>query len=239
MVAMSSHPRIPRSGDQAQDRRAARDDEPTRVVPLHHSGVQLTAKRDEHAGDHVPPVPDPQAYAAPFSLPPSSRETRTGRYHVQGPEHGTTDVLSSHPPPRRSGVQRSNPDSGADTYYAAAEVLMRRGDYRAAVLAAQKAMKVQRPQPHQQALYAWLLYQREGGAGAARVHVWDHVDRALASDSTCAVAHCVRGLLLQRANRASEARVHLEHAQRLAAEQRSEHAAALLELDQDRRLQKA
>ena len=113
---------------------------------------------------------------------------------------------------------------------------MRRGDYRAAVLAAQKAMKVQRPQPHQQALYAWLLYQREGGAGAARVYVWDHVDRALASDSTCAVAHCIRGLLLQRANRGSEARMHLERAQRLAMEQRSEQAAALLELDQHRQL---
>jgi tetratricopeptide (TPR) repeat protein len=236
---MSSRQRIPRTGDPAQDRRAARDDEPTRVAPLHYSGVQLTAKRDECAADHAPPVPDRQTHAAPFSLPPSSREPRIGRYHVQVPEHGATDVLSSHPPPRRSGVQRSNPDSSADTYYAAAEVLMRRGDYRAAVLAAQRAMKVQRPQPHQQALYAWLLYQRDGGAGAARVHVWDHVDRALASDSTCAIAHCIRGLLLQRANRRSEARVHLERAQQLAAEQRSDHAAALLALDEDRRPQEA
>jgi hypothetical protein len=210
MAAMTSH---------------RRDDEPTRVAPLDYSRSD-----------------DEPTRVAPFSVPPSRRSQRSGSYRLSEPPDGSTDVLRSDAPPpaaqapRQSTIREASSarTTTADDYYAAAERLMQRGDYRGAVFAAQNAIKLQQPQPFQQALYAWLLYQRDGGSGPVRNHVWNHVDGALLRDDRCAVAHCIKGLLLQRAHRTREARIHLARAQQLAAEHRSERAEQLLKLDRER-----
>lgn len=223
-----------------------RDDEPTRVAPLHHSGIQVASKRDDQPASEQAQTSTPPAsqHSAPFSVPPSRRSQRSGGYRLSEPPNGSTDVLHSDrppsQPPRQSTIREAPAGNtavartSADDYYAAAERLMERGDYRGAVFAAQNAIKLQQPQPFQQALYGWLLYQRDGGSGPVRSHIWNHIDGALLRDDRCAVAHCIKGLLLQRAHRTREARVHLARAEQLASENRSERAHQLLKLDRER-----
>jgi hypothetical protein len=221
-----------------------RDDEPTRIAPLHYSGIQVASKREQESPPESTHASAPPAqHAAPFSIPPSRRSERSGSYRLSEPPNGSTDVLHSDAPPPpaqapRQSTIREAPAAAArttaDDYFAAAERLMQRGDYRGAVFAAQNAIKLQQPQPFQQALYAWLLYQRDGGSGPVRNHVWHHIDGALLRDERCAVAHCIKGLLLQRAHRTREARVHLARAEQLAIENRSERAHDLLKLDRER-----
>jgi hypothetical protein len=133
------------------------------------------------------------------------------RYHLQHPAHDTTEIppLPSVPPPPRAV-------SDADVHYETAEALLARGDARRAVLEAQKAIKLRPPSPAEQALYAWLLYQRAGAGPRVHPHVWHHLDEALHKDPDCAVAHYYKGMLCKRTGHAADAAVHFTRALQLA-----------------------
>jgi cytochrome c-type biogenesis protein CcmH/NrfG len=109
-------------------------------------------------------------------------------------------------------VIAANGRRDVDVYFEAAERLLEQGDCRAAVLTAQKAMRLQPPRPAQQALYAWLLYERDGSGADVPVHVFRHLDQALSRDKACIDAHCFKGVLLARMGRTDQARAHLERA---------------------------
>jgi cytochrome c-type biogenesis protein CcmH/NrfG len=97
----------------------------------------------------------------------------------------------------------------ADPYFEAAELFLQRGDARSAVLAAQRGMRLAPPRPAQQALYAWMLYKRDGRVTPVKPHVFRHLEQALASDPACVYAHCFMGVLLTRTGDFERARWHL------------------------------
>jgi tetratricopeptide (TPR) repeat protein len=141
-----------------------------------------------------------------MSLPPEPPPPTGGRYHVQQPADQTLDLGTSPPP------ASPLPGTDAETHFKVAEMLLARGNFRAAVLEAQKGMKLRAPRPEQRALYAWLLYQRSGAGSAVHPHVWDHLAAALLADPSCAAAHYFKGMLLVRIGRAPEAVDHLSRA---------------------------
>jgi tetratricopeptide (TPR) repeat protein len=167
------------------------------------------------------------------------RRTPITCYHVLNPDNGTVNIpdalRTSQPPPptMRSSVPPPIDPAGevdANMYFSAAEVLLQRGDHRRAVLAAQKAMKLAPPRPEQEALYAWLLYQRSGAGAQVHPHVWDHLDRALCVDPDCAAAHRYKGMLLGRIGEVERARSHLQRALQLdAGDPETERELSLLE----------
>lgn len=103
----------------------------------------------------------------------------------------------------------------ADTHLLVAEKLLEQGDARGAVLQAQKALRLGRLRPKQQALYAWLLYQRSGAGAYVPPCVWQHLATALANDPHCERAHYYRGMLLKRRGELELARRHLARALQL------------------------
>lgn len=215
--------RVPRTrtGERLRDDEQLRDDEPTRVAPLPYGS----------APDAVEP-PSPQSpRSSRITRAPAQREEVGAHYHVRNPEHGTTSVL---PPARRSAPPSRPPSipasafADADAHFAAAERLLQRGDARGAVLTAQKAMKIAPPRPAQQALYAWLLYVRDGRSVPIHEHVFRHLDQALFRDADCVDAHCFKGVLLARIGQLSEARDHLRRALELEPDNRA--AARALQL---------
>jgi cytochrome c-type biogenesis protein CcmH/NrfG len=132
---------------------------------------------------------------------------------VRNPAHGTTEVVSASVLESQRASSRPPPGfDDADAYFEAAERLLQRGDPRAAVLAAQKSMRLSPPRPAQQALYAWLLYERDGRGDDVHPHVFRHLDQALFRDPTCVTAHCFKGVLLARLGQVAQARDHLQRA---------------------------
>jgi hypothetical protein len=127
----------------------------------------------------------------------------SGRYHEHAPAHGCTRVaglsqmnFEAVERPHVPGVA-TDPwtQLRADEAFNTAELLLERGYAREAVLQAQKAMRECPLRPEQEALYAWLLFQRDGGKRPARACVWAHLDRALDGDPECERAHAYVALL--------------------------------------------
>jgi hypothetical protein len=114
----------------------------------------------------------------------------------------------------------------ADTHLIVAELLLERGDPRAAVLQAQKALRLGRLRPNQEALYAWLLYQRSGAGAYVPPCVWQHLASALERDPECDRAHYYQGMLHKRRGEFALARKHLAR----ALELNPDHAEAECEL---------
>jgi hypothetical protein len=120
---------------------------------------------------------------------------RSSSYSERAPAQAVTEFWES---PRRS---QCPPPSGAplqaqtDQHFEAAEVLLSRGYPREAVLEAQKGMRLCRPRPAQEALYAWALYQRAGAGRAVQPHVWEHLENALRADPNCELARRYWALL--------------------------------------------
>ena len=149
-------------------------------------------------------------------------------YRILNPAHGVTDAHHSDPPVAVTGVQaRPSPRFSVAVYFAAAEMLALEGHFESARRAAERGMKLATPEPEEQALYAWLVYRCErpvtAGAGAitARVSalVWSQIEGALARDSSCALAHYFKSVLLQRSGQAHDARWHLRRGRELDSNQ--------------------
>jgi tetratricopeptide (TPR) repeat protein len=215
VVPISPAPGRSRSGrvSRLEPDRSARGDEPTRVAPLDYSpGQSMTAARAPGREPEQPPMAPPSpARASRITCAPSHRTAVGGRYSVRNPENGRTEVV----PPLTRAAQtnaasvRAPAFSDADGYFEAAELLLQRGDCRGAVLAAQKGMKLAPPRPAQQALYAWLLYERDGRGEDVHPHVFRHLDQALFRDPSCVDAHCFKGVLLARMGQLEDARAYL------------------------------
>jgi tetratricopeptide (TPR) repeat protein len=118
----------------------------------------------------------------------------------------------------------------AEVYFAAAELLLQGGHVDSALRAMDRGLKLKAPPPETQALHAWLLYRRDRSGAHVRPQVWDQLDRALARDEGCALAHYFKSVLLQRSGHLDEARRHLQRARTLDANQRvADRAIALLD----------
>ena len=155
----------------------------------------------------------------------------TAPYRVRNPQYGVTDVFHSELANRsRAGSSPADSFSGG-VYFAAAEMLALQGHVLSALRAAERGMALGAPDPEAQALYAWLLYRRDGGS-ASRVsaNVWQQLDDALARNSECALAHYFKSVLLQRSGRSDEARWHLRRGRELDTKQsEADRALALLD----------
>lgn len=154
------------------------------------------------------------------------------RYRIRNPEHGVVDVLRSEPAPAMPrAVRRPTGGFSPAVYFAAAEMLALDGHIKPALRAAERAMELGTPEPEAQALYAWLLYRRDRDETAeVSGTVWSQLDRALARNSECALAHYFKSVLLQRSGQAHEARYHLRRGRELDPNQNAaDRAIALLD----------
>jgi tetratricopeptide (TPR) repeat protein len=226
VVPISPAPGRARSGRVA--RRApdhsARGDEPTRVAPLEYApGQSITAARASRQEEQSVVTAPSAARASRITCAPSHRAAVGGSYSVRNPDHGTTEVVpaATRVAQAHASSQHARVFSDADAYFEAAELLLQRGDSRGAVLAAQKAMKIAPPRPSQQALYAWLLYERDGRGENVHPHVFRHLDQALFRDPSCVIALCFKGVLLTRLGHTADARAHLERALELEPDNRT------------------
>lgn len=169
------------------------------------SSVDLEVFRSAARADEQTAVVPTASHAPARSLVvPAARSA--GRYHESAPAHGCTRVaglermnIDTVERPRRAATA---PDPSAqlraDEAFRTAELLLERGYVRDAVLQAQKALRECPPRPEQEALYAWLLFQRDGGKRPVRSCVWAHLDRALEGDPECERAHAYVALLRER-----------------------------------------
>lgn len=130
------------------------------------------------------------------SIQPSRRPSEirvSGAYHHLAPAHCVTEVrLPSSEQLGPAGHEREQ----ADELFRIAEVLLERGHAREAVFRAQRALKLCKPRPAQQALYAWLLYLRGDRSQPVAPHVWEHLEEALCADPQCERALHYRALLM-------------------------------------------
>jgi tetratricopeptide (TPR) repeat protein len=153
-------------------------------------------------------------------------------YRILNPTHGVTDVLHLEPAAaRESVVARSSGRFSAGVYFAAAEMLALEGHLQPALRSAERGMELEPPDAEAQALYAWLLYRcdRVGAAEVSAV-VWSQIDCALARDSSCALAHYFKSVLLQRSGQVRKARWHLQRGRELDPSQSvADRALALLD----------
>jgi hypothetical protein len=164
-------------------------------------------------------------------------------YRIRNPANGVTEVLPpetaserpsgrfSVPPPRASGPAAAPGRFSAPVYFAAAEMLALEGHIKPALRAAERGMKLEDPGAEMLALHAWLLYRRDR-LSTAHVSglVWNEIDRALATDASCALAHYFKSVLLQRSGQTHEARWHLHRGRELDPDQRAaDRALALLD----------
>jgi hypothetical protein len=175
-----------------------RNDEPTAVMPLDQKQADTpSAARSGRA----PKRHSERRMGVPADAQPAASP---GSYHHVAPEHGSIEVagLARQPYPAYADpipeAQHSTAVSQADAYFRGAELLLGRGYPREAVFEAQKALRLCKPRPDQQAFYAWLLYQRSGAGQRIPQHVWDHLEQALHADPTCERAHFYRTLLLEQ-----------------------------------------
>jgi hypothetical protein len=153
-------------------------------------------------------------------------------YRISNPPRGVTEVRRSEPP-RAPGKTAAQPHGrfSAQVYFAAAEMLALDGHFRPALRAAERGMKLETPEPEGQALYAWLLYLCERrSTSQVSPAVWSQINGALALDSSCALAHYFKSVLLQRSGQAYEARSHLQRGRELDSNQSAaDRAIALLD----------
>jgi hypothetical protein len=158
-------------------------------------------------------------------------------YRIHNPVHGVTDSHRSEPPASRSSAPpRPSAGFSVAVYFAAAEMLALEGHFESARRAAERGTKLAPPEPEAQALYAWILYRCERPA-TARVSaspvsalVWSQIDAALARDSSCALAHYFKSVLLQRTGQVHDARWHLLRGRELDPDQSAaDRALALLD----------
>jgi cytochrome c-type biogenesis protein CcmH/NrfG len=89
---------------------------------------------------------------------------------------------------------------------------MRRGDYTAAVLEMQQAMKLRGPRAADEAMYAWMLYQQIGAPPEVPEASWNAIERAFRLDLHSDVAYHYKAMLLKREGRLAEARAHFRRA---------------------------
>jgi hypothetical protein len=138
-------------------------------------------------------------------------------YRIHNPVHGVTDVPRAEPAAASGrGVARPAARFSGAVYFAAAEMLALEGHLRPALHTAERGMNVEAPNPEAQALYAWLLY-RCGRTATNQVSsaIWAQLDRALACDETCALAHYFKSVLLRRTGQVHEAQWHLQRGREL------------------------
>jgi Tfp pilus assembly protein PilF len=109
--------------------------------------------------------------------------------------------------PSQPGTSKSE----GDQRFSLAEGLMRRGDFTAAALEMQEAMKLRGPRAADEALFAWLLYQQRGGADVPETS-WQAIERAFRLDLHSDVAYHYKAMLLKREGRLAEARAHFRRA---------------------------
>ena len=186
---------------------AAGDFDDERTSP--HSFIQVVASEAGAAAERKlrsePAMESVVVPRAPAQSP--------GHYHIHHPEHAISGTE-----PRGLARARSTPPSeprlaatgvdAAEVHFRTAEVMFANGHVRAAVFEAQKGMRLRSPQPVEQALYAWLLYQRSGAGSNVPSTVWTHLAAALSADPSCAPAHYYKGVLLEQTDRSIEAMWH-------------------------------
>lgn len=92
-------------------------------------------------------------------------------------------------------------------------------------------MKIATPGPETQALCAWLQYRCERAVSAqVSPLVWSQIDGALERDTSCALAHFFKSVLLQRSGEPAQARWHLQRGRELDLDQSAaDRALALLD----------
>lgn len=133
------------------------------------------------------------------------RTAPLGTYSDRPPAHEASEPSqisprgSQYPLPSAASAQER-----ADQHFEVAEVLLARGYPREAVLEAQKGMRLCRPSPAQEALYAWALYQRAGAGRTVPLHVWEHLENALNADPSCELARRFWALLERGDDRTRE-----------------------------------
>ena len=198
-----------------------RNDEPTTVVliasaPWDDATPEL--RRD------LPAVDDSQTLARPRPAQRTRSAQRdpdpiaAGRYHLQDHECAAIEApfVATNLRSRRTSLQplaasdERSASFEADVHFRVAARLLQRGNVREAVFEAQKAMLLCAPRPEQQALYAWLLYQRSGGARDVPASVWEHLEHALLCDRTCAQAYYYKGMVLKATAQPTAALWHFE-----------------------------
>jgi hypothetical protein len=170
---------VPRQPSAAlSERPPLRSDEATAVVAT-HSDLRPVARA----------TPQPMAAG------------EIGRYHVLRPAHGLTEIsgLSQHAhgsmgaaEPLTSRTSRVQ----SDAHFRVAQLLAERGHLREAVFEAQKAQRLCEPRAGQEALYAWLLFQKAGAIAS----VWEHLDAALRDEPEDPTVQHYRALLLSAAD---------------------------------------
>jgi hypothetical protein len=121
---------------------------------------------------------------------------------------------ASRPPstPGMKKVSSLHPRAEGDVHATLAEGLMRRGDYTAAVLEMQEAMKIRGPRSGDEAMYAWMLYQQVGAPPEVPEACWNAIERAFRLDLHSDVAYHYKAMLLKREGRLAEARAHFRRA---------------------------
>jgi hypothetical protein len=164
----------------------------TRAVALAPAWLRaISSAVDQPTMSLAPPrsdADDPTLVITPEPRP-------SGRYSERPPAD-TADELWEEPSHTRcSPPLAASPQARADEYFEVAQVLLSRGYAREAVLQAQKAMRLYRPTPDQEALYAWALYQRSGAGRTVHAHVWEHLENALRADPACELARRYWALL--------------------------------------------
>lgn len=200
-----------------------REDEPTRIVAISNGSRRETVRGMPEA--RPPVAADEPSGRGPVTgtrlLRNSNGCGSSGHYRVCDPAQGVTQVSLPPPgtrsePPRRSSPAPEQTGKPAqevvDEHFRLAELLGVRGNLRAAVFEAQLGMKLGRPRPPQRALYAWLLYRRDGAGTYVAPCVWEHLERALEADPNCATAHYYKAMLLKQAGHCLAATEHFERA---------------------------
>ena len=180
--------------------------------PLRAESVQLTAAGAqegplEEAPTAVMQRPDPKrapwdteavlASREPASIQAPRRPSHvriSGAYHQLAPNYAVTEV---HLPSAEHDSANGHEREQADELFRVAEVLLERGHAREAVFRAQRALKLCKPRPAQQALYAWLLYLRGDRSQPVSTSVWEHLNEALRADPQCQQALHYKSLLMR------------------------------------------
>jgi len=186
--------------------RSRRGDEPTLIAPLATASAAAESCRGAlERASSVPPASSDRSSA------PTARD---GRYHLRAPENGTASIAL----PTRGLCARRNADRDtssrleADVHFEVAERMFRLGYVREAVFQAQAGMRRGQPRPEQRALYAWLIYQRDGAGARASKPVWEHLERALELDPTCVSAYYYLGMICKASQQMKAASRHLRRA---------------------------
>lgn len=149
-------------------------------------------------------------------VPGTGAAARPGSYSMVAPEHGTSALDADDDAIvidfEGDGVEEPTPQrtqaAQAQAHQGRAEALLKQREYAAALREASAALKLGAGNADCQAVYAWALYQHNGGGNRVHPRVWDHLEHALKRDPLCDRAHLYKGLLLKRVGRFEEAHWH-------------------------------